>query len=793
MSFTPTINLSDLDGSNGFVINGVDRDDRSGRAVSDAGDINGDGIDDLIISAPNADPSGRFEAGESYIVFGSGSGFGASLELAVLDGSNGFVINGIDSRDFSGGAISSAGDVNGDGIDDLIIGARAADPNGIDSAGESYVVFGSSSGFRASLELSELNGSNGFVINGIDSEDSSGDTVSSAGDINGDGIDDIVIGTSSANPNDIDNAGKSYVIFGSTAGFGTSLELSELDGSNGFVINGINSYDSSGVAVSSAGDVNGDGIDDLIIGAPGADPNGNNGAGASYVVFGSSSGFGASLELSALDGSNGFVINGITPLDSVGTSVSSAGDVNGDGIDDLIIGAPAADPNIDVIIPFPRPTPSIGESYVVFGSSSGFGASLELSALNGSNGFTVIGEGGNDLGLFVSGAEDVNGDGLDDLIIGARGESYVIFGSTEGFGASLKPSDLNGSNGFTISGYSTALSGAGDVNGDGFNDLIMGSSGADINGVDSAGQSYVVFGASPESIFASNLVFTFEQFVQYQAIDEGSTLPFSEDLYLLANPDVQVAVDQGGFTSGLEHFTQFGDAEGRATLPLDLEVGGLRLSALFDETYYLSQHGDIAIAVEQGVFSSGFEHFVLSGVAEGRSPSSYYDEAIYFANNTDVAAAVNNGTITSGLIHYLTTGHIENRTASALFNPQDYLLNNGDVQAAVEAGAFDSAFDHFIEAGAEEGRVSPLLFEEAFYLSQNPDVAAAVDAGSFASGFEHYVSIGQGEGRDPSIFFDESTYLEANPDVAEAVGNGAFSSGMEHFFRSGRAEGRPLG
>ena len=135
-------------------------------------------------------------------MFGKASGtYSASLELSSLNGTNGFVINGIDAYDYSGYSVSSAGDINNDGYDDIIIGARSADPNG-DDAGESYVVFGKASGtYSASLELSALNGTNGFVINGIDGYDNSGYSVSSAGDINNDGYDDIIIGARYADPN----------------------------------------------------------------------------------------------------------------------------------------------------------------------------------------------------------------------------------------------------------------------------------------------------------------------------------------------------------------------------------------------------------------------------------------------------------------------------------------------------------------------------------------------------------------------------------------------------------------
>ena len=299
--------------------------------------------------------------------------FAPQLELSDLNGANGIVINGSSARAEAGTSVSAAGDINGDGIDDLIIGAPYA-TTAENYAGASYVLFGSNQGLPSPLNLSELNGSNGFAINGSSTYGYSGTSVSAAGDINGDGIDDLVIGAPGASP--IENySGASYVVFGSGQPWAGSLNLSSLDGSNGFVLNGVSAYDESGTSVSAAGDINGDGIDDLVIGAPYA------GAGASYVVFGSEGPWTGSLNLSSLDGSNGFVINGVTIGDSMGGAVSTAGDINGDGIDDLVIGAIFAGAVGNYT----------GAAYVVFGSRQPWAGSLDLSSLNGANGFAING------------------------------------------------------------------------------------------------------------------------------------------------------------------------------------------------------------------------------------------------------------------------------------------------------------------------------------------------------------------------------------------------------------------
>jgi hypothetical protein len=498
---TSSFNLSDLDGSNGFVINGLNQSNYLGYAVSNAGDINGDGIDDLIIGAPDADPNGITNAGSTYVVFGGTNvGEGGSIDSSSLDGSNGFASNSVNAGDRFGNSVSSAGDVNNDGIDDFIIGNN---PTSRSSAikSVSYVVFGGTQiGADGNFDISSLDGSNGFVIDGV--ADSS---VTDAGDINGDGIDDLIIGQ-----NLFSRSRSVYVVFGGTElGASGSFDASSLDGSNGFVIDYlIDDYSFYNLVVSSgAGDVNGDGFADLIIGSP--ELLNYEIDSVSYVVFGGTNvAENGRLTISELDGSNGFAINGVAKLDRLGSSVSAAGDINGDGIDDLIIDAPGGR--------YLYYANYSSKCYVVFGGTDIATTGSDLSALDGSNGFVINGISFPDESArrSVSNAGDINADGIADLMISApgagingrfSGSTYIVFGGVGvGAGGSFELSDLDGSNGFVLNGIKEfdssgfSVSAAGDVNADGIADVIIGAPYADANGVRS-GSSYVVFG-SPVSV-----------------------------------------------------------------------------------------------------------------------------------------------------------------------------------------------------------------------------------------------------------------------------------------------------
>jgi hypothetical protein len=298
-SFPAILDLSSLNGSNGFVVPGIDPQGSLGNSVAKAGDVNGDGIGDLVFGAMGASPSsGRAQAGETYVIFGRTS-FPASFNLATLNGSNGFVVNGVARNDLLGYSVAGAGDVNGDGLADVAIGAVSVDgPAGVNSSAV-YVVFGRTGSFPASFDASSLNGPNGFAMFGAASFENAGSTVAGIGDVNRDGYADIVVGAWSADPNGVTDAGRSYVVYGRPS-FGGNLNLAGLlaanggDGSAGYALNGYLAPGSSTTGsaqtgagyVAGVGDVNGDGYPDFWVASPYSDLDGQTDNGQVFIIYG---------------------------------------------------------------------------------------------------------------------------------------------------------------------------------------------------------------------------------------------------------------------------------------------------------------------------------------------------------------------------------------------------------------------------------------------------------------------------------------------------------------------------
>ncbi|MEZ5119455.1 MAG: hypothetical protein R2686_06060 [Candidatus Nanopelagicales bacterium] len=412
------------------------------RAVARAGDVNGDGYDDVLVGEPSAYGTDEHSW---YVVFGGVTG---PVDLADL-GDDGFrITTAAPEHDWGTSSVDGAGDIDGDGYDDLVIGVPSATNNSRFRSGAAYVVRGGAA--PGDVDLADL-GSRGFRIDGAATGDGLGGSVAGAGDVNRDGYDDILLGATEAENNDRDYSGSAYVVLGGST---DPLDLAAL-GDRGFRIDGAAPNDRLGSSVAGAVDVNADGWDDLLLGAMYADHSGVDGSGSAYVVWGGAT---ADVDLADL-GDRGLRIDGTQPYGQLGVSVAGAGDVNADGVDDMILGAWGEDPG---------GVEGTGSVYVVFGGDRG---PLDLRSL-GSRGFRIDGASLNDAigGTGTgTGTGDVNGDGYDDLLIGAWDSAYLVFGGSRGSVDLKDPGDR----GLRIDRAGKKVAGPGDINRDGYADLVI--------------------------------------------------------------------------------------------------------------------------------------------------------------------------------------------------------------------------------------------------------------------------------------------------------------------------------
>jgi len=439
--------------------------DQSGRWLGGGGDVNGDGYDDFLIGAKWYGDDGSSK-GEVYLILGRGSGWSMDVDLSNANAS--FV--GESAGDQVGPA-AIVGDVNGDGYDDILFGAYKND-EGASDAGQSYLIFGKKTGWTMDTALSGADAS--FRGEGV--YDLSGYSVAGAGDVNDDGFDDILIGAPLYGSGD---SGQTYLVLGRSSGWSRDTNLASVNAS--FL--GENANDASGMSVAGAGDVNSDGYDDILVGAMNNGAGGTN-SGQTYLILGKPTGWAMDTSLSMANAS----FWGEDSYDYSGQSVAGAGDVNGDGYDDILIGAYGDEDG----------GANAGQSYLVLGRRSGWAMDMDLSSANAS----FLGENAGDVsGLPVSGAGDVDGDGYDDFLIGARsndeggsdaGQAYLVLGHATGWAMDTDLSGVDASFLGEDSGdMAGSVAGAGDVNGDGNDDILVGAY-LDEEGGSSAGQTYLI-------------------------------------------------------------------------------------------------------------------------------------------------------------------------------------------------------------------------------------------------------------------------------------------------------------
>ncbi|MCI0586034.1 MAG: hypothetical protein L0323_04230, partial [Planctomycetes bacterium] len=404
-----------------------------GTAVAGIGDLDGDGVPDLLVGAPQAFwGPGLSRAGQVRAY----SGATGALLLTLTGGAQ---------NEHLGQRVASAGDLDGDGVPDILAGAPHA-----------FAPVGSPSGPGRAWVFSGASGALLYTYSGTSPDENLGWSVAGVGDLNGDGASEFLVGAPYASLSPL-VAAESRVTLHSGA---TGLALS--------VFEGAAHGERSGFSVAGAGDLNGDGVPDAIAGAP-------------FARVATLSEAGAARAVSGADGAVLWVVGGAAPADQLAWSVASAGDMDGDGVPDVIVGAPFADPG-------------------------GLGNAGRIQVLSGSDGAALLavdgGTPGQTLGYAVASAGDVNGDGVPDLLAGAPYASQTDaspFGAGSGAARIFSGSDgamlLAVNSGSPSEGFSSSVAGLGDVNGDGVPDFVAGAPYASPGGMASAGAARVFSGA----------------------------------------------------------------------------------------------------------------------------------------------------------------------------------------------------------------------------------------------------------------------------------------------------------
>lgn len=392
----------------------------SGWAVAGAGDVNGDGFSDIIIGDWRDNIDGPYREGTAFVYHGSATGLNTTPVT---------IIQGNSENTWLGRSVSSAGDVNGDGYADILVGGPEFTGGGLNLRGKVQLHLGGPTGVSSSPFITYL---------GLQNSARLGESVAVAGDVNGDGYSDFLLSTHTISAAWVLHGGP-YMLGPAAPAVGTVSPSTVFSGYPDAL---------AGHSVANAGDVNGDGFSDVLVGAPEAS-NGEANEGLAFLYYGSASGLAATPDL---------ILEMNVPNARFGYSVATAGDVNGDGYADVVIGAPEAG--------------GTGRAYIFHGAPGGLNG--DPGGLSSTPDKILVGTLGSRFGHSVSTAGDINGDGLSDVLVGAptSGTVSVHLGSATGL-TLLSHELLAPPQGGSNFGWSVAT--AGDVNGDGYSDIVIGA------------------------------------------------------------------------------------------------------------------------------------------------------------------------------------------------------------------------------------------------------------------------------------------------------------------------------
>lgn len=594
MLFTllPTATMA-FSGTDMIRFTGATTNDNAGIMVTASGDLDADGYSDIAISA-----SDTTNAGSVYILYGKSSSFSA----LILPASPTIELTGDSAND----SVSTLafGDINNDGYDDLLVGATKDDGTVGSDIGTIFLVYGSATRLTSGL----LSARGAKFTGETDANESVGSAVAS-GDVNGDGYDDIIFGASTNNDNGA-QSGAVFLIYGQSTAFISST----LSSATRVQFSGKSSFDKAGGRVAT-GDINSDGFDDLLIDAM-MNSDGANKAGAIFIVYGQS----ATLSGGILSSSNSVEITGEAANDNL--SYPSTGDINGDGYDDIVMGSVRNSDGAQ----------NAGAVYIIYGQS----ATLSTSSVSTAVEFT--GKAVADA-FGVNVVADINNDGYEDILMSASfnddagsgaGAMYLVYGKAAAFTGitSVTDSTVIAINGSTAGeAFGTSI-GFGDVNGDGYKDLLVGAPTYNPSSATNTGAAYLGYlgiDADKDGTLASSggLLLT-----GTDCSDTDATVAVNQTYYADADADTY------GNSASTTAVCASTAPTGYVTNSTDCSDTDATVSV--NQTYYADADGD----------GLG-DPLVTSVICSSTAPDGYIDN-----DNDTIDTILNNGEVNTGTNPY---------------------------------------------------------------------------------------------------------------------------------------------